>query len=714
MPRFKPAIPSRKTGFSCAVTGANNRVTKNKDRDGGDDYKMDILVALGSGFVQAIGWPSIGYITAGVVMGLALGILPGLGGVTGLTLLLPLAFTLDISQALAIMIALTAVTATSDTIPAVLLGVPGSSSAAATVVDGYPMAQQGRAAEALGAAFAASAVGGLFGAFVLVAAIPILRPLVLAFGAPEIFMLAMWGLALVGMLAGRDPLRGWAAAGLGVTLAMMGRDPIHAIPRYTFDIALLRDGVSLIAVALGLFALPELVALSRQGKSISAHQLPKQLFRAQMEGVKAVFKNWFLVMRCSAIGTWIGFLPGLGGNVADWIAYSHGQMSVKDNQNFGKGDVRGVIAPESANNSVKGGDLIPTLAFGVPGSGPMALLFGALTIAGIEPGSTLLGERIDLTMVMVWSLVIANIIGVIFCLSFTRFLARITELPGYLIAAVIVPMVMLSAYAQDANTLHILVMVLFGLLGLFFRQFDWPRPPLLVGFVLGNIVETNFVNSVRLFNWEFLLRPVAGVLFVLLIATFVYGIVVPSRRRKLILAGKMADDPTLVQGNPTAGERRVQYGFEGFLFLIVAGALAWALTAGWQFYSALMPVVFSGFATIATGAILLRGFRRTQQRQAAAAGGAKVEQTSPFLDLLPMTMVFFGWCFALYLGVLLIGFQATIFIGMCFFMRAIGKATWRLTLSVTVGFMLLVLLIYEEFFTIAWPVPWVLKVFGFE
>ena len=492
---------------------------------------MDIFFALGSGLVGALAWPSIGYIFLGVVIGLVLGILPGLGGVTGLTLLMPMTFTLGIESALAMMIALTAVTATGDTIPAILLGIPGSSSAAATVVDGYPMAKNGEAARALGAAYVSSCIGGLVGAFVLVLSIPILRPIVLAFGPPEIFMLAMIGLATVGMLGGNDPLRGWAAGGLGVTLAMIGRDPIYGTARYSFDSHALWEGLPLIAVALGLFALPELILLSRRGASISKVELPDNLWPGQLQGIKDSFRNWGLVLRCSALGTWIGFLPGLGGHVADWIAYGHAQTSVKNSETFGKGDVRGVIAPESANNSVKGGELIPTLAFGVPGSATMAILFGALLIAGVSPGKQLLTDRLDLTMVMVWSLVISNIIGAVLCLCFTRYLAKITALPGIAVVAVTAPIIMLSSYADDGIAEHMLMLIGLGVLGYFMRQTGWPRAPLLVGFVLGGIVETNLINSVRLFGLGFLTRPITLVLFVLLLVSFAYGIVSQWRRR---------------------------------------------------------------------------------------------------------------------------------------------------------------------------------------
>ncbi|AJE48825.1 tripartite tricarboxylate transporter permease [Celeribacter indicus] len=492
----------------------------------------DIMTAFFAGFSEALAWPSIGYIIAGVVMGLALGIVPGLGGIVGLSLLLPLTFTLDIGPALAMMIALMAVTTTSDTIPAVLLGVPGTAAAAATVVDGYPMARKGRAAEALGAAFFASALGGIFGALVLAVSIPILRPLVLAFGPPEIFLLAMLGIASVGTIGGGDPLRGWASGAIGVMLAMVGRDPIHAVPRFSFGQPIMWDGIPIIAVAYGLFVIPELITLSRSGARISNVALPKNLWAAQMRGVRDVAANWFLVIRCSAIGTWIGFIPGLGGAVADWVAYAHGRATVRDSETFGKGDVRGVIAPESANNSCKGGELIPTLAFGVPGSITMAFVFSALLIAGIAPGPAMLRDHLDLSMLMIWSLVIANIVGTAICFGLTRYLAKLTMVPGFWIVGVMGPVVMLSTYAFSNVTEHMIMLMVLGLVGCFMRQFGWPRPPMLVGFVLGSIIESNLVNSVRMFGYEFLFRPISAVLALILVLVFVNGTIRPIYRNR--------------------------------------------------------------------------------------------------------------------------------------------------------------------------------------
>jgi putative tricarboxylic transport membrane protein len=659
---------------------------------------MDILHALAVGFIEALSWPSIGYIVFGVVFGLTLGIIPGLGGLTGLTLLLPLAFTLDIGQALAIMIALSAVTATSDTIPAVLLGVPGTSAAAATVVDGYPLAKRGEAARALGAAFFSSATGGLFGAFVLVAAIPILRPVVLAFGPPEVFMLAMWGLATVGMLGGNDALRGWAAAGLGVTLAMIGRDPIHATPRFAFGQPFLWDGLPLIAVALGLFALPELISLSRRGGTVAQVEL-KNVWAGQIQGIKDVLRNWWLLLRCSAIGTWVGFLPGVGGSVADWMAYGHAQVTARDKSQFGKGDIRGVIAPESANNSVKGGDLIPTLAFGVPGSAGMALLFGAMLIAGVSPGRQLLEDRLDLTMMMVWSLVIANIVGAGICFVAIRYLARITELPGYLVTAVVAPVIMLSTFAGEGVPHHMLILLVFGLLGIVMRQFDWPRPPLLVGFVLGNVVENNLVNSVRLFGWDLLTRPVTLVLLALLIATFAYGIIQPLRRQKQ----RQFEDAARDRPVSKPLERRLHLSFEIALFALMLFALIYPLASDWRFYSTLMPVIFATFGAVTTGAIVLRDVRRVRGGKLPLSFDPPDNSVNPFLDLLSTMLQFFGWLIVFYVVVLVTGFMPAMFLATLVYLRFMGNLRWLPSIAVAAGLIVLVYILYDQMLAVVWP-----------
>jgi TctA family transporter len=290
-----------------------------------------------------------------------------------MTMLLPVIYGMDPHSAFALLIGMIAVIPTSDTFPSVLMGIPGSAGSQATVMDGYPLSQKGQAARALGAAFTASLIGGLIGAFALSLMVPIVRPLILAFGSPELFMLALLGISMVGILSGKNILKGVLAAGIGLLIGCMG--PAPAVPeyRYTFGLVYLFDGIPLVIVGLGLFAVPELVDLLCKGRSIAK---TGKLEKGWLDGVKDAIRHKFIVFRCSLIGVAVGFIPGLGGSVVDWLAYGHVKGTTKGENDFGEGDIRGVLAPESANNAKEGGGLIPTLLFGIPGSGSMAVFLG--------------------------------------------------------------------------------------------------------------------------------------------------------------------------------------------------------------------------------------------------------------------------------------------------------------------------------------------------
>ncbi|MDE0176434.1 MAG: tripartite tricarboxylate transporter permease, partial [Defluviicoccus sp.] len=332
-----------------------------------------------SGLVSVIAWPAIGYLFLGVFIGLYFGAVPGLSGLVGMAILLPFTFSMDPVPALAFLLGMFAVTTTSDTIASVLLGIPGTAASQATILDGYPMAMKGEASRAFGAAFTVSAVGGLLGAVVLGLSIPIVKPLILSFTQAEFFMLGLLGLAMVGSLSGDSMLRGLTAALMGLGLSYVGYAENGAVPRYWMGTTYLLEGLPLIPVVLGLFALPEVIDLAIRDSSIS--RVPKdRVAGGMMTGIRDAWRNWWLVLRSTAIGAYVGMLPGLGGSIVDWVAYGHVVQSSKDKDGFGKGDVRGVIAPETANNAMKGGALIPTVAFGIPGSASMAILLGALMI----------------------------------------------------------------------------------------------------------------------------------------------------------------------------------------------------------------------------------------------------------------------------------------------------------------------------------------------
>ncbi|WP_424965999.1 tripartite tricarboxylate transporter permease [Dinoroseobacter sp. S375] len=303
----------------------------------------------------------LGYLVLGVVMGLSIGVFPGLGGIAGLSLLLPFMFGMDPVLGLALMIGMVAVVPTSDTFASVLMGIPGSSASQATVLDGFPMAKKGEAARALSAAFASSLFGGLVGATFLTVFILIARPLVLAFGLPEMLMVTILGLSMVAILAGRVVWKGLAAAGLGLMVGTIGEaDAGGSLRMATYDLPYLTDGLKLVIVGLGIFAVPEIVSLLRQDSSISKSAT---LGSGWMEGVRDWFRNIWLSMRCSIIGVMVGVIPGLGGSVVDWISYGHAVQTTKDKSQFGKGEIRGIVGPESSNNAKEGGGLVPTLLF---------------------------------------------------------------------------------------------------------------------------------------------------------------------------------------------------------------------------------------------------------------------------------------------------------------------------------------------------------------
>ncbi len=334
------------------------------------DFFATALPALGEAFVLILSPTAIMYLIGGVLLGLCVGVFPGLGGIAGLSLVLPFVYGMDPISGLSLMVGLVAVIPTSDTFASVLLGIPGSSASQATVLDGFPLSKNGQAARALAAAFTSSLFGGLVGAIVLTFFILIARPLVLAFGIPELLLLTILGFSMVGVLAGRSLLKGLIAVGLGMSVGAIGEAPAQGSSRLDFGYWYLQDGFTLVIVGLGIFAIPEIISLLRQNRAISKDA---KLGAGWLDGMKDWWINKWLSLRCACIGVVVGVVPGLGGSVVDWIAYGHSVQTTKDRSNFGKGEIRGVIGPESSNNAKEGGGLVPTLLFGIPGSGSMAV-----------------------------------------------------------------------------------------------------------------------------------------------------------------------------------------------------------------------------------------------------------------------------------------------------------------------------------------------------
>ena len=482
------------------------------------------------GLFAVLQWQTFLIMLLGVFLGFWIGLLPGLGGSTTLALMLPFIYKMSPVEAFAFLLGMHSVVATTGDITSILFGVPGEGTTAATILDGHPMAKRGEAGRALGAALMSSLVGALIGAFTLALSVPVVRPLVLTFGSPELFMVAILGIASISSLSGqgkRALLRGLLAGLLGLLFAMVGQDPQAGVHRFTFGQLYLWGGLDIVPVLVGLFAIPEIVDLAVRGKII-AGDAPTGRISGVLEGIKDTFRHFWLTVRCSLIGTWIGILPGLGGAVAQWMAYAHAVQSAKDatdRERFGKGDVRGVIGPGAANNSKEGGDLIPTIAFGVPGSSSMAILLAAFFLVGLVPGPEMLNKHLVLTFSMVWTLIIANVITVAVSLIFLKQLAKLTLVRGSILIPFILFLAFIGAYTSNNHLGDVIVLLFFGFLGYFMVRCNWPRPPLVIGFVLGKIAENNFYISTARYGFAWLHRPVVLILIALTLFVVIYPFV---------------------------------------------------------------------------------------------------------------------------------------------------------------------------------------------
>ena len=454
------------------------------------------------------------FLFLGTVLGLLVGILPGLGGIAGLSVVLPFVFDMEPSHALSMMVGLLAPTTTSDTFPSVLMGIPGTSGSQATVVDGFPMAKRGEGARALGAAFTASLTGGVFGAIILTGAVFAARPIILAMGFGEQLLLIILALSMIGMLTGTSALKGLATCAVGLLIGSIGAAPATGEFRLTFGSIYLSDGIRIVIVGLSMFALPEIVDLLRRSTAISE---TGTLGHGWMQGLKDAIKHKWIVLRCATIGVIVGALPGLGGSVVDWIAYGHIIQTTRDRENFGKGDIRGVLAPESANNAKEGGAMIPTLLFGIPGSGSYAILLGGFVLVGVEPGITMMTEHLNLTFMMIWSLALANVLGAGLCLLLANYVALLTTIKYAILAPFMIVLIFFAAFQATRDWYDLIALLVMGTLGVFMKRFGWSRPALLIGFFLAPRLEPKIYQSAQVYGWTFFERPIVIVLVILTI-----------------------------------------------------------------------------------------------------------------------------------------------------------------------------------------------------
>lgn len=550
---------------------------------------IEMAGAFLTGFYQLFTWSTFSLMLLGILIGFVVGILPGLGGPTTLALMLPFVIKMQAVEAFAFLLGMAAVTSTTGDITSVLFGIPGEPTTASTIVDGHPMAKKGEAGRALGAVLMSSLVGAVFGAFALALAIPIVRPLVLTFGSPEFFMLALLGITFVASLSSGVLLKGLIAGGLGLFLATIGLCPMTSIQRFTFGQIFLWDGIGLVPITIGLFAIPEIIDLAIHESSIAREKVGK--VGGILEGIKDTFRHGWLVLRCSALGSFIAIIPGMGGATTQWLAYAHAVQSSPNKERFGKGAIEGVLGPGAANNSTLGGSLITTIAFGIPASVMMAILLGAFLIQGLVPGPDMLlpapKGHLNLTFSFVWTIVISNIITVGACFLFLNQLVRITQIRSVLLTPFILLLVYLGAFAEKNTFQDLILVLLFGGFGWLMERFDWPRPPLILGLVLGPLAENRLFLSTDNYGLTWVLRPGVLILVVLTAGGILYPILRSKWGRKKETPGEISGAPC--ESRDGAGSNHFRWGMLFELFLM--GTLAFAL---WQsrrfdFRSGLFP-----------------------------------------------------------------------------------------------------------------------------
>jgi TctA family transporter len=395
-----------------------------------------IFQAACEALLLVFSWPYILYPIIGTLLAMIFAIFPGIGGVTLMALAIPLTFAWDPIPVMLLYGALLGGGTFMGSVTAILLGIPGKASNAATVLDGHPMAQQGLAKTAIGCSATASALGSSFGILVLISLLPVVRQAILLFGPPEFLMLAAWGLTTVAVVTRGSVLKGLAVAGLGLVVAFIGYDPRTAELRFTFSSLYLRDGLSFIPVFLGIFAVAEMLDLMASGRpTISGKTRVEELKGSIRDGAMAVIRHFGLFIRSSLLGTVVGIIPGIGATIASFVAYGHAvQTAGKARGNFGRGDVRGVLAPEAANDAKDGGALVPALAFGVPGGAGTAVLLAVLTQHGLVPGRELMTNHLNLIFVLIWSLFFSNWMTSIVGLAVVNPLARLTVIRTQLLS----------------------------------------------------------------------------------------------------------------------------------------------------------------------------------------------------------------------------------------------------------------------------------------
>ncbi len=450
-------------------------------------------------------------------LGIIIGMLPGLTATMGVALLTTLTFKMAANDAILILICMYVGAIYGGSRSAILLNIPGTPANAATTIDGYPLALQGKAGKAIGLATTGSFLGSIIGMLAMLIFTPMIGNVALKFQSYEFVWFAIFGIIICGNLtAPKDPLKGWIAGFLGLFVAMIGMEGIHAYVRFSFGSTDLSGGISLIPAMVGTFGFSEIISVMRHER----YEVVKAKIDRVIPKASEVFRYWKTIIRSGIIGTFIGAVPGVGEDIAAWVSYDFAKRSAKpeEKEKFGKGSVEGLLASETGNNACVPGAIIPVLTLAVPGSAPAAVLLGAMLIHGVRPGPLIMLEFPSFIYETVAMVLIATIMMFILGLSMVRPLVKVLQVPRQKLMPIVFTLCVVGSFALQSRLFDVLVMIVFGLIGFVLREMEYPMAPLVLGIILGDILDKNLRRALILSNGSivpFFTRPICLILFAL-------------------------------------------------------------------------------------------------------------------------------------------------------------------------------------------------------
>lgn len=698
---------------------------------------MDLFHGLTLALDAVFGWAFLAAFLIGCVNGIVFGMIPGLSGSVGIALMIPFTYAMGPAEAMALFVAALSGQSFAGSITAILINVPGSSPSAATTIDGFPLARKGLGGFAIGISAAASFLGSVIGTLVLIALFPVVRGIILAFSFPEFAMLGVMGLAVIALASRGSLLKGLISGLFGLLISFIGFAPIGGDVRYVFGQPGLFGGLDVVIVLVGMFAVAEGLRLIKGNQTVAQNTALLQFGRGQIwDGVVYTVKQPGLLMRSSLVGTGIGIVPAVGGTVASFLAYFQAAKTVK-NPEFGRGDPRGVLAPEASNDAKDSGAALPTLAFGIPGSADWAIILGAMVIHGITPGPNLMRQNPDIVWVAIIVLIAASAVASLSGLLIGPHLVQVTRVRPSILAPIILCLAVVGAYALNLNMLDVAVTLAVGLLAYAMRAIGMPIIPLILGLILGPMVERSYLQTLSTFGGleGFVTRPISLGLLVVTVAVIGWEIV--SSRRAARRAPEAVAEGVRSAVRPAslalvAGFGVVSLGAflmardfseQGRQFPLMTAAVLMGLVAFYLLVAVVPPLRSRLGGIIADGGGMedmgsqlqqeaqelieeVEGDAPAPSRDVGAPGPAPAAATSDPQPVAPVATrpdpqepavvvdagsgsARLAWSMlltvALGVGAYLVGLAVTIPVVLLLFFRAVAKESWRLSLSVTVG-----------------------------